>query len=272
VSDRVFRQVVLPTGAFVLLLVVEGAVALLQIQQIVLPRPSAIAVTMVEMARPIVFHATQTLYTTLVGFVLAVVLGLGLGFAIGASMTVHDALYPLLVGFNSIPNAAVVPLLVMWFGVGTVPAVITAFLLAFFPVAVNVALGLATLEAARRPARLGASSWQIFVKVGAPRTMPMFFASLGQRPLRLRGFGHLETVAANAGIGYLMAWPPPTSTRGWPSAALRPCRHGVLLYGLRGGRAAVDRLSLHRVAREKRMDATVLDWLDRLLPRGSTWW
>src|SRR4029453_17359517 len=111
------------------------------------------------MARPIAFHASQTLITTLVGFAVAVVLGLVLGFAIGASLTVHDALYPLLVGFNSIPKAAVVPLLVMWFGVGTVPAVITAFLLAFFPVAVNVALGLATLETELRDVlrALGAS-------------------------------------------------------------------------------------------------------------------
>ena len=135
---------------------------------------------MVEMAGPIAFHASQTLFTTLVGFLAAVALGLVLGFAIGASLTVHDAMYPLLVGFNSIPKAAVVPLLVMWCGVGTVPAVITASLLAFFPVAVNVAQGLATLEVELRDVlrALGASPWQIFVKVGAPRTMPMFFASL----------------------------------------------------------------------------------------------
>src|SRR5262245_51603811 len=186
----------------------EALVVALHVQQIVLPRPSAVAVTMVEMARPIAFHAGATLYTTLVGFGAAVLLGLVLGFAIGASVTVHDALYPLLVGFNSIPKAAVVPLLVMWFGIGAVPAVLTAFLLAFFPVAVNVALGLATLEAELSDVLrvLGASRWQIFRKVGVPRTMPLFFASLKVAvSSAFVGSVISETVASNAGIGYLMA-------------------------------------------------------------------
>jgi NitT/TauT family transport system permease protein len=234
---RAARRVALPAGAFALLLAVwEAAVPLFHIQQIVLPRPSAIAITMVQMARPIAYHAGQTLFTTLVGFAAAVVLGLVLGFAIGASVTVRDALYPLLVGFNSIPKAAVVPLLVLWFGVGTVPAVITAFLLAFFPVAVNVALGLATLESELRDVlrALGASSWQIFVKVGAPRTMPMFFASL-KVAISSAFVGSVisETVAANAGIGYLMAVAASDfNTRLAFCGLFVLAAMGVLLYGL----------------------------------------
>ncbi|PYN48702.1 MAG: ABC transporter permease [Candidatus Rokuibacteriota bacterium] len=163
---------------------------------------------MVQMAGPIAFHARHTLVTTLIGFGAAVGLGLLLGFLIGASVTARDALYPLLVGFNSVPKAAVVPMLVMWFGIGAVPAVLTAFLLAFFPVAVNVALGLATLEAELRDVLrvLGASRWQIFRKVGVPRTMPLFFASLKVAvSSAFVGSVISETVASNAGIGYLMA-------------------------------------------------------------------
>ena len=203
------RRLVLPLVVFALLVVVwEVAVPVLKIQPIVLPPPSGVALTMVSTAGPIAFHARHTLVTTLIGFGVAVGLGLLLGFAIGASATVHDALYPLLVGFNSIPKAAVVPLLVMWFGIGTVPAVLTAFLLAFFPVAVNVAVGLATLEAELRDVLrvLGASRWQIFRKVGVPRTMPLFFASLKVAvSSAFVGSVISETVASNAGIGYLMA-------------------------------------------------------------------
>jgi len=203
------RRVVLPLLVFAgLVLVWEAAVSAFRIQPIVLPPPSGVALTMVNTAGPIIFHARQTLVTTLIGFVAAVGLGLLLGFAIGASATVHDALYPLLVGFNSIPKAAVVPLLVMWFGIGTVPAVLTAFLLAFFPVAVNVAVGLATLEPELRDLLrvLGASRWQIFRKVGVPRTMPLFFASL-KVAISSAFVGSVisETVASNGGIGYLMA-------------------------------------------------------------------
>jgi NitT/TauT family transport system permease protein len=208
-SEVRVRAFVLPTVVFVAMLIVwEAAVVVLGVQQIVLPRPSAVAVTMVKMAGPIAFHARYTLATTLVGFSAAVGLGLVLGFVIGASAIVNQALYPLLVGFNSIPKAAVVPLLVMWFGIGAMPAILTAFLLAFFPVAVNVAVGLATLEAELRDVlrALGASPWQIFVKVGVPRTMPMFFASL-KVAISSAFVGSVisETVASNAGIGYLMA-------------------------------------------------------------------
>jgi NitT/TauT family transport system permease protein len=203
------RRLVLPLLVFLgLVLVWEAAVPLLGIQPIVLPPPSGVAATMVRTAGPIAFHARQTLVTTLIGFGAAVGLGLLLGFAIGASATVNDALYPLLVGFNSIPKAAVVPLLVMWFGIGAVPAVLTAFLLAFFPVAVNVAVGLATLESELRDVLrvLGASRWQIFRKVGIPRTMPLFFASLKVAvSSAFVGSVISETVASNAGIGYLMA-------------------------------------------------------------------
>ena len=100
------------------------------------------------------------------------------------------------------------PLLVMWFGIGAVPAVLTAFLLAFFPIAVNVAVGMATLESELRDVLrvLGASRGQVFRKVGVPRTMPLFFASL-KVAISSAFVGSVisETVASNAGIGYLMA-------------------------------------------------------------------
>jgi NitT/TauT family transport system permease protein len=209
VSRSNIRKFVLPLLVFIgLVLLWEAAVPAFRIQPIVLPAPSGIATTMIATAGPIVFHARHTLMTTMIGFGAAVALGLLLGFAIGASVTVNDALYPLLVGFNSIPKAAMVPLLVMWFGIGAVPAVLTAFLLAFFPVAVNVALGIATLESELRDVLrvLGASRWQIFRKVGVPRTMPLFFASLKVAvSSAFVGSVISETVASNAGIGYLMA-------------------------------------------------------------------
>jgi NitT/TauT family transport system permease protein len=237
------RRILLPLLAFALLVGIwEAAVVALGVQQIVLPRPSAIAETMLHTAGPIAFHARQTLVTTLIGFGAAVGLGVLLGFAIGASAIAHDALYPLLVGFNSVPKAAVVPLLVMWFGIGTVPAVLTAFLLAFFPVAVNVALGLATLEAELRDVLrvLGASRWQIFRKVGIPRTLPLFFASLKVAVASaFVGSVIAETVAANAGIGYLMAVAASDfNTRLAFGGLFVLAAMGVLLYGVF---AAVER-------------------------------
>jgi NitT/TauT family transport system permease protein len=236
-SGATVRRLVLPLLVFIgLVLVWEVAVVALRIQPIVLPPPSSVLTTMVATAGPIAFHARYTLVTTLIGFGAAVGLGLLLGFAIGASATVNDALYPLLVGFNSIPKAAVVPLLVMWFGIGAVPAVLTAFLLAFFPVAVNVAVGLATLESELRDVLrvLGATRWQIFRKVGVPRTMPLFFASL-KVAISSAFVGSVisETVASNAGIGYLMAVAASDfNTRLAFGGLFVLATMGVLLYGV----------------------------------------
>lgn len=203
------RRVLLPLALLAAALAAwEAIVTAAAISPVVLPGPRAVARAMVVTAGPLAFHAWHTLRTTLLGFGLAVAAGLVLGFAIGMSETARDAGYPLLVGFNSIPKAALVPLLVMWFGVGTIPAVLTAFALAFFPVAVNVATSLATLEPELRQVlrSLGASRWQTFVKVGVPRAMPVFFASLKIAvSSAFVGSVIAETVASDAGIGYLMA-------------------------------------------------------------------
>jgi len=111
------------------------------------------------------------------------------------------------VGFNSIPKAAFVPVLVVWFGIGTIPAILTAFIICFFPITVNVATGLATIEPELEDVlrALGASRMDVLLKVGLPRSLPYFFASL-KVAITLAFVGSVvsETVAANEGIGYLM--------------------------------------------------------------------
>jgi NitT/TauT family transport system permease protein len=185
----------------------EMVVVAFRVQEFVLPGPTAVGTALWKWREAIWFNAGQTLYTTLVGFALAVVGGLGLGLAIGYSTLVYQALYPLLIGFNSVPKAAIVPVLVIWFGIGTIPAILTAFLISFFPIVVNVSTGLATLEPELQDVlrSLGASKREIFLKVGIPRSLPYFFASLKvAATLAFVGAVISETVAANRGIGYLM--------------------------------------------------------------------
>lgn len=190
-----------------LFVVWEIGCALFDVPEFILPRPSVVWQAFARAPGPILHHSVFTLLTTMAGFVLAVVGGLLLGAMVGWSRTVYDALYPILVGFNSIPKVAVVPILVIWFGIGAVPAILTAFLISFFPIMVNVATGLATLEPELRDVlrALGASKAQIVVKVGIPRAMPYFFASLKVAvTLAFVGSVISETVASNQGIGYLM--------------------------------------------------------------------
>ena len=194
-------------SAIGMFLVWELACRILGVPEYILPTPSASFAAAWTFREAIWMHAAQTFATTLAGFALAVVFGVLLGAAVGSSRAVYAAVNPLLIGFNSVPKVAVVPVLMMWFGIGTVPAVITAFLISFFPIVVNVATGLATLEPELRDVlrSLGATRTDILIKVGFPRALPYFFASLKVAiTLAFVGSVMSETVASNLGVGYLM--------------------------------------------------------------------
>ena len=100
-----------------------------------------------------------------------------------------------------------VPILIIWFGIGEVPAILTAFLISFFPIVVNVATGLATMEPELEDVlrALGAKKLDIMLKVGIPRTQPYLFGSLKVAiTLAFVGAVMSETIGANAGLGHLM--------------------------------------------------------------------
>jgi len=174
---------------------------------LILPRPSQIIETLVARFPVLWPHIVQTLATTMVGFVLGVALGVVLGAFVGVSKVAYDTAYPLLIGFSSIPKVAVVPIFVLWFGSGTVPAVLTSLAICFFPIVVNIATGLATTEPELEDVlkALGASKLDILWNVGLPRTMPFFFASLKVAiTYAFVGTVLAETVASNRGIGNVM--------------------------------------------------------------------
>ena len=123
----------------------------------------------------------QTLWRTVAGLGLAVVFGTALGMAMGFSRVARDALYPLLVGFNAIPKATLVPVIALIFiGQHDFNTVLMAFLISFFPIAVSVGIGLSTLEPEYRDIlrALGASRLTIFWKIALPKTLPEFFGAL----------------------------------------------------------------------------------------------
>lgn len=198
----------LPIITTVLLLVVwELAVRLFSVPKFILPAPTVILAEIPKWGSAVARNAWITLMTTLLGFLLALVSGVLLGFFIGYSRLANLTIYPLLIGFNTIPKVALVPLMSIWFGIGAIPAVLTAFLLAFFPIVVNVAIGLATVETEMQDVlvSLGASRFEVFQKVGLPHTIPYLFASL-KVAISQAFIGSViaETVASNGGIGYVI--------------------------------------------------------------------
>lgn len=189
------------------LLVWQLVCSALSISDFIFPSPYAIVASLVEYAGPIAQHAWRTFWVTMAGFGIAVLVGLALGFAIGSSPMMYAAVYPLMTAFNALPKAAFVPILVVWFGIGAGPAILTAFLISFFPIMVNIATGLATLEPELEDVLrvLGARRLDVLLKVGLPRALPYFFASLKVAiTLAFVGSTVSEMNAANEGIGYLL--------------------------------------------------------------------
>ena len=190
-----------------LFVVWEAACRIFSIPTFFLPPPSLVFGAVIDYWPALYKHSLFTLSSTLVGFAMAVGFGLLLGLAVGWSRAIYAGVYPLMIGFNAIPKVAVVPILVLWFGIGFVPAVLTAFLISFFPIVVNVATGLATIEPELEDVlkALGASKLDIMRKVGIPRALPYFFGSLKVAiTLAFVGAVISESVASNVGIGNLM--------------------------------------------------------------------
>ncbi len=181
--------------------------AALDVSPFIFPSPALILKDFIEYHSVIADHAWRTFWVTMAGFGMAIVVGVLLGFLIGSSRLAYAAVYPLMTAFNALPKAAFVPILVVWFGIGIGPAILTAFLISFFPITVNIATGLATLEPELEDVLrvLGAKRWDVLIKVGLPRSMPYFYASLKVAiTLAFVGTTVSEMTAANEGIGYLL--------------------------------------------------------------------
>ena len=126
-------------------------------------------------------YGWETLWRTVLGLIIAVIIGVLLGMVMGFSKVVREGLYPLLVGFNAIPKATVVPIVALLFvGHHDLNTILIAFMISFFPIAVSVSIGLSTLEPEYRDIlrALGASKFTIFWKIALPKTLPEFFGAL----------------------------------------------------------------------------------------------
>lgn len=153
-------------------------------------------------------YGWDTLWRTILGLLISVFVGVFLGMIMGLSRMMRDALYPLLVGFNAIPKATVVPIIALMFvGQHDFNTILIAFLISFFPIAVSVSIGLSTLEPEYQDIlrSLGASRFTIFWKIALPKTLPEFFGALKVAvTLAFIGTNLMEIVEPHGrGLGHL---------------------------------------------------------------------
>jgi NitT/TauT family transport system permease protein len=157
-----------------------------------------------EMARHVAISAVEFA----LGYVIASVIGIGLGFAMASSATAKRALQPWISGLYATPTIALAPLFILWLGIGIWSKVLVVIFLVLFPVTINTEAGLRTtserlIEMLRS---FGASPRQIFLKVSLPSAMPFILAGLKLGIGRgLIGVVVAELFGSRAGLGRLIS-------------------------------------------------------------------
>jgi NitT/TauT family transport system permease protein len=197
--------------AFTLLAVLVAgwqlAVRVLEIPEIILPTPSDIGDYLVRRAPLFVAHTWPTLMQTLWGFLLAVVGGILLAIVVSLTEFGRRAVMPLLVVAQIVPKIAIAPLLMLWFGLGDLSRVLIAFLVAFFPMVINTASGLTSVdpEVVLLGRAFARNKWQFFRKIQFPHALPYIFDGMKVSiTLAIIGVIVAEFVSSQRGLGYLI--------------------------------------------------------------------
>lgn len=185
----------------------DVAIRVLGIPPYQIPAPKDVLVTLWNDWPTLLREAWPTTVSTLWGFLLTVVFGIPMAMLIAGSRTVESYVYPLLVFSQSIPKIAIAPLFVVWFGFGTLPKVLSAFLLGFFPVVVSAVQGFKSVEPDMLDLAkaMEANRLQTFRMISVPHAMPAIFAGLKVSiTLAIVGAVVGEFVGSNSGIGYVL--------------------------------------------------------------------
>ena len=187
----------------------ELAVAHFDLPAFIVPAPSSVARALYRGIESGLYatHLYVTISETLLGFALGCALAFAAGSLIALSRTVEYYLYPLVVMFQAMPKVALVPIILIWFGLGISSKVVSAALVAFFPLMVNTIVGLRSADEDRvnLMRSLAASRWQIFRMLQLPSALPYLFAGLEIAMIfSLIGAIVAELISAEKGLGTLM--------------------------------------------------------------------
>ncbi|WP_225753240.1 ABC transporter permease [Actinotalea sp. Marseille-Q4924] len=202
------RAIGLPVLALVIIIVLWwAATRVLAIPSYLVPGPDLVVAKLAEFAG---YLSTQTLVTlreTVIGFALAILIGVPVAMAIARFRTLEQMLYPLLLAVNAVPKVAIAPILVVWMGFGLTPKVVMVVLLCFFPIVLSTVAGLRSTpaELVELSRSLDAGELKEFVKVRFPWALPQIFVGLKTAiSLAVIGAVIAEFVGSSAGLGYVI--------------------------------------------------------------------
>lgn len=167
-------------SAIFILIVWQLCVQISGIKIWLLPAPTDVAAALGTNAALLARQTWPTLQETMAGLLAGIAAALVLSTAIDLSSWLRKAIYPLLVGTQTVPIVAVAPLFIVWFGYGFLPKVLIVALVTFFPIVVSLVEGLESTDRdmVRLLQSMGAGRWRIFRTVRFPHALPYLFSGL----------------------------------------------------------------------------------------------
>src|SRR5258708_3964598 len=177
------------------------------IKPYILPAPSIVLANLWQKLPTVLAAASFTVQPMLIGFAVAVVVGILLALVVAFSPALQDVIYPLIVFLQIVPKIAVAPLFIIWFGYGLMPKVLLVFLLSFFPIVVSAVTAFRSVDSdiMDLAKSTGAGAWRIFWKVQVPHALPTLFTGIKvAAALSSTAAVVAEFVASDRGLGYLL--------------------------------------------------------------------
>lgn len=190
------------------LVIWQVAVKLSGIEAWLLPAPTDVLLSLWTNRALVLFHASASLLETVLGFALAVVVGVIIAFFMDVSPGARRTIYPLLVISQTVPLIAIAPLFMLWFGLGLLPKVYVIALVCFFPISVSLSDGFQSVdqEWLKLMTTMEASKWQVYKYVKWPAALPSFFSGLRiAATYSVMGAVIAEWMGGNRGLGILLS-------------------------------------------------------------------
>lgn len=207
VLNQVSKWATSLAGTVVFLVFWEVGVRVFKVPAYFLPGPIEILTTFFKEFGKLSNHGWITLYEMLLGYALAVAIAIPLAIAITSSRRFDEFVTPTMLFLQTIPKVAIAPLMIVWFGVGPTPKVLVAFLISFFPIVIDAAVGLRSMSAEMidLARSMGASRMQVFTQFRLPTSLPYLFSGLKvAATLSVAGAVVGEYVGSDRGLGFLL--------------------------------------------------------------------
>ena len=206
---RTIGEYVLSVGVFIAIWWIYVAVK--HVPAYILPSPPKVWNSLVKMfvKGTVYAHLWTTTYEVILGFIIGAFLGIVLGYVFIKIDALKTMLMPYLIFLQTAPKIALVPLFVVWFGIGLVSKVVLIISMVLFPVLSGMMLGLESIPPDVRNLMkiLKASKWQIFSQVEMQYSLPALFASLKVGIVQaVIGAIVAEWMSGKQGLGYILTY------------------------------------------------------------------